>query len=517
MKIQPRPSIAPAQTRIADQLPKRPAPQVAGDDFTATKSGPVSLGTPNVKSPGEQVIDLARSVMGQNAHDLKLANNTTLGDAMQDWVPDTVNCANFVSGLLISTGQISKSEGHAGVTSLVANLKKNPNFQQVSLDQAKPGDVVAFEYTKKDGTKGHHVVVFSGRDDQGRPKFIGSNNTNKDGTQKVGETTGVPNGWKAIAVMQNKNSTGSSTTPTAPTGPTGPTAPTGPSGGSTAANVDGISTDRATWMRSGTSGAGVEDLQKKLKEAGFDPGPIDGSFGPKTQAAVKAYQQAKGLAVDGIVGPQTRAALLGLPPVGPGGGPAQPSQPSGPSGPSGGPSGPSGAEGPVAPTPSGNSATAAKLEAEALQKHGPEFVQKVKEMATRLGVKPEWILAVMKNESGMSTTAKNPNGGATGLIQFMPATARGLGTTTEALSKMSAVEQLKYVEKYYAPFAGKIKSGTDLYMATFWPAGVGKPDSYNIGGAEVARVNKIFDLDKNGQITAGEFRQYYAKRFPELA
>ena len=54
-------------------------------------------------------------------------------------------------------------------------------------------------------------------------------------------------------------------------------------------------------------------------------------------------------------------------------------------------------------------------------------------------------------------------------------------------------------------------------MATFWPAGVGKADSYKIGGAEVARVNKIFDLDKNGQITAGEFRQYYAKRFPELA
>jgi hypothetical protein len=116
----------------------------------------------------------------------------------------------------------------------------------------------------------------------------------------------------------------------------------------------------------------------------------------------------------------------------------------------------------------------------------------------------------------MSTSVRNPNGGATGLIQFMPATARGLGTTTDALAKMSAVEQLKYVEKYYAPFAGKIKSGTDLYMATFWPAGVGKGDDYKIGGAEVARVNKIFDLDKNGQITAGEFRRYYAQRYPDL-
>jgi hypothetical protein len=485
---------------------------VSGDDFTASKSGPVSLGTANAqKTPGEQLIELARSVMGQNAHDLKLANNTTLGDAMQDWVPDNVNCANFVSGLLISTGQIPKSEGNAGVTGLVANLKKDPNFVQTSLDQAKPGDVVAFEYTHKDGTKGHHVVVFSGRDEQGRPKFIGSNNTNKDGTQKIGETVGVPSGWRALAVMHNVNSTGSSTTPTAPTGPTGPTAPTGPTGPSssgTASSVEGITTDNSTWMRSGSKGAGVEDLQKKLQAAGFDPGPIDGSFGPKTQAAVRAYQQAKGLHVDGIVGPETRASLLGQPLPTPR--PSQPSQPSGPSG-------PSGADGPTPPTPSGNTDAARRLEAEALQKHGPEFVAKVKEMSTRLGIKPEWLLAVMKNESGMSTTARNPNGGATGLIQFMPATARGLGTTTEALSKMSATEQLKYVEKYFQPFAGKIKSGSDLYMATFWPAGVGKPDSYNIGGAEVARVNKIFDLDKNGQITAGEFREYYRKRFPELA
>ncbi len=45
-----------------------------------------------------------------------------------------------------------------------------------------------------------------------------------------------------------------------------------------------------------------------------------------------------------------------------------------------------------------------------------------------------------------------------------------------------------------------------------------KPDSYNIGGADVAKVNPIFDLNKNGQITAGEFRQYYyARRFPELS
>lgn len=501
MKINhPRPSLPVTKSRNAEPLPKRPPPRADDDGFETSKSGPVSLGTASPEAtPGEQVIALAKSVMGKNAHDLKLANNTKLGDAMQDWVPDTVNCANFVSGLLTATGQIPKSEGHAGVTSLISNLKKDPNFTQTSLDQAKPGDVVAFEYTKKDGTKGHHVVVFEGRDANGQPKFIGSDNVNKDGTQAVHQSTGVHSGWKVLAVMHY-----SGPAPTGVPTPSAPSAPTGPSGPSgapapAASNVEGITSDRGTWLKNGSSGPAVEDLQKKLAAAGFDPGPIDGSFGPKTQAAVRAFQLAKGIGVDGIVGPETRGTLLAQPAPGP----VDPNKPAAPTAPT---------------TPStANTSTARELEAQALAKHGPEFVQKVKDMAGRLGVKPEWILAVMKNESNMSTTAKNPNGGATGLIQFMPATAKGLGTTTEALSKMSGVEQLKYVEKYFAPFAGKIKSGTDLYMATFWPAGVGKPDSYNIGGAEVARVNKIFDLDKNGQITAGEFREYYRRRFPELS
>lgn len=55
----------------------------------------------------------------------------------------------------------------------------------------------------------------------------------------------------------------------------------------------------------------VEEIQKALKAKGFDPGPIDDAMGPKTRAAIRAFQQSQGLAVDGIVGPNTRAALFG--------------------------------------------------------------------------------------------------------------------------------------------------------------------------------------------------------------
>jgi peptidoglycan hydrolase-like protein with peptidoglycan-binding domain len=55
-------------------------------------------------------------------------------------------------------------------------------------------------------------------------------------------------------------------------------------------------------LKRGASGTAVRQLQEALKEAGHDPGPIDGEFGPATEAAVRAFQQEKGIAVDGIVG-----------------------------------------------------------------------------------------------------------------------------------------------------------------------------------------------------------------------
>ncbi len=59
----------------------------------------------------------------------------------------------------------------------------------------------------------------------------------------------------------------------------------------------------------GASGPAVVLLQKELKERGFDPGGVDGDFGPATAAAVRAFQRAQGLDVDGVVGGSTWEAL----------------------------------------------------------------------------------------------------------------------------------------------------------------------------------------------------------------
>lgn len=63
-------------------------------------------------------------------------------------------------------------------------------------------------------------------------------------------------------------------------------------------------------LRQGNKGTQVRVLQWLLNENGYNAGTVDGSFGPNTLKAVKAYQDAKGLSVDGVVGKNTWASLL---------------------------------------------------------------------------------------------------------------------------------------------------------------------------------------------------------------
>lgn len=66
-------------------------------------------------------------------------------------------------------------------------------------------------------------------------------------------------------------------------------------------------------LRFGDTGPAVAALQRLLAENGFDPGPADGVFGPRTEAAVLAAQRHYGLAVDGLAGRMTVTALQSRP------------------------------------------------------------------------------------------------------------------------------------------------------------------------------------------------------------
>jgi len=55
-------------------------------------------------------------------------------------------------------------------------------------------------------------------------------------------------------------------------------------------------------LKQGSSDPAVRDLQEALKSLGYDVGPVDGVFGAKTESAVKKFQQAREIPVDGVVG-----------------------------------------------------------------------------------------------------------------------------------------------------------------------------------------------------------------------
>lgn len=153
---------------------------------------------------------------------------------------------------------------------------------------------------------------------------------------------------------------------------------------------------------------------------------------------------------------------------------------------------------------------------------GPDremFLAKTKQVAKQLNINPNWLLLVMNSETGstFSASIQNPYSGAVGLIQFMPQTAAGLGTSTYLLSKMSRLQQLDYVLAYYQKFIKngyKIKSYEDLYLLTFYPYALNKPDSFIFGSevsqnrAKLIRQQNNFDYNNDSVISKGEFKKW---------
>jgi hypothetical protein len=144
-------------------------------------------------------------------------------------------------------------------------------------------------------------------------------------------------------------------------------------------------------------------------------------------------------------------------------------------------------------------------------KVSPTFKERVIWVADNLGCDVNHLMACMAWESGETFRAdiKNAAGsGATGLIQFMPSTARGLGTTTAKLSAMSAEDQLRYVYEYFRPYVGKLNNLGDLYMAILWPKAVGKPDHFVLFDRSKTptafRQNAGLDVNHDGLVTRAE-------------
>jgi hypothetical protein len=154
-----------------------------------------------------------------------------------------------------------------------------------------------------------------------------------------------------------------------------------------------------------------------------------------------------------------------------------------------------------------------------------EFKSKAAEIAGKLDVNPDWLMLVFYIETAAVRYGvinhRIQNGiGATGLIQFMPATAKALGTSGDALKKMSNVRQLDYVYRYLLPYKGQMKSFTDVYFAVFFPAAIGKSDDWvlqtkGLSPEKIACANPLYDLDRDKKIRVSEVKQKILKFVPK--
>lgn len=159
--------------------------------------------------------------------------------------------------------------------------------------------------------------------------------------------------------------------------------------------------------------------------------------------------------------------------------------------------------------------------------------------ADALGIAPDWLACVVSFETGgsFSPSQRNvwadadckrrgvPYYGAVGLIQFMPETSAALlsfektRANCEAAMRrfeaMSFIEQLGYARRYLAPYASRMKSLDDCYLAVFYPAAIGRADDYVLGRRDgpgflgrVYQQNAGFDGKggdaKDGVITKAE-------------
>lgn len=149
------------------------------------------------------------------------------------------------------------------------------------------------------------------------------------------------------------------------------------------------------------------------------------------------------------------------------------------------------------------------------------FYNKVTAISKRIGCDPNALMGVMNAESGLKASQGNKAGsGATGLIQFMPKTARNLGTSTTALRNMSAEQQLTYVEKYLQSnkkMAGfkqgdKIDTGT-LYALVFLP-GYAKREVLATKGSKYYNANTGLDRNHDGKITKADLARQVHRFMP---
>ena len=122
--------------------------------------------------------------------------------------------------------------------------------------------------------------------------------------------------------------------------------------------------------------------------------------------------------------------------------------------------------------------------------------KELRKVSGELGIKPEWLYKTIFIECQGDIYKPNPYSGAVGIIQFLPSTARLLGTDTVLkIKQMTMCQQLQLTKKYIQIVSNghKITSLHQLYLLVFFPQAAYQSESYIIGDnhTNVFKYNKI--------------------------
>lgn len=144
-----------------------------------------------------------------------------------------------------------------------------------------------------------------------------------------------------------------------------------------------------------------------------------------------------------------------------------------------------------------------------------DFDLELEGQALEAGLDPAAMRAVIGPESGGRGDAVNAQSGATGILQFMPAVAKGLGTSVEELAKMPPAEQLPYAIQYLKERGIDEDSRPEDYaMAVAAPNFIGKSDDTVVypKGSKAWEQNAPWRPKDGGDITVGSILAFYGQR-----
>ena len=146
------------------------------------------------------------------------------------------------------------------------------------------------------------------------------------------------------------------------------------------------------------------------------------------------------------------------------------------------------------------------------------FITGVNALAQKWNIDAGDLLGMMHAESGIQANIQNSIG-ATGLIQFMPSTARAMGTNVNAIKQLSRAQQLPLVDQYFT--MNKLPKGASagqLYASVFWPAALRRPSDHVIAsaGSRVYSQNAGLDVNRDGSITVGDLTERVSQKRQEI-